>query len=122
MVLSWRHEAIANHEKTNSPFSQIWSACQLAVASFRFYYGIWKVDVSADSPSKTINPVLLGDAPEILLETPRIKEASEVDGSPSMLLKVQICDVEIDLPLLILAEMHGQVSLLLRSLEKCPTL
>ena len=105
----WKLQAISNLERTNSPFSQIWSACQLAIASFRFYYGTWKFQGSADGPSKTVAPVLLGDAPEILLETPRIKDSFEADGSPSMLLKIQIYDEEIDLPLLIIADTHGQV-------------
>jgi hypothetical protein len=104
-------QMISNYEKTNSPFSQVWNACQVAVASFRFYRGIWKSQSSGLGPSKNINPVLLGDAPEGILEIPRMNEAVEADGSPSILSKVQIYDEEINFPLLVLAETGVQVHL-----------
>ena len=93
------------------PSNQIWNACQFAIASFRFYRGIWKSQSAALGPSKNVNPVLLGDAPEGILETPKINESVEVDGSPSTLSNVQIYDDETDFPLLVLGEIHGQVCL-----------
>ena len=51
------------------------------------------------------------DALEGILETPKINESVEVDGSPSTLSNVQIYDDETDFPLLVLGEIHGQVCL-----------
>lgn len=56
-----------------------------------------------------MNPVILGHAPPKIPEAPRIKDSAEVEGSPSMLFKVQIYDEDMDMPLLIIAETHGQV-------------
>ena len=58
-----------------------------------------------------LDPSIVGDAPEGILETLKINESVEVDGSPSMLSNVQIYDDETDFPLLVLGEIHGEVCL-----------
>ncbi|MCO5598270.1 hypothetical protein L7F22_052362 [Adiantum nelumboides] len=93
-----------------SSSGQIWSACQLAKTSFRFQRGIAKAHYNSESSSKgsSMSPVILGNAPPKMPEAPRIKDSAEVEGSPSMLLKVQIYDEDVDVPLLVVAETHGQ--------------
>eukprot|EP00250_Pteridium_aquilinum_P020516 c24844_g1_i1 orf=698-3193(-) len=102
-----------------SSSSQIWSACQLAKTAFRFQRGIAKAHGTSDSSSKSSNmsPVILGNAPPKLPEAPRVKDSAEVEGSPSMLYKVQIYDEDIDVPLLIAAETHGQDHTVFNALE-----
>lgn len=102
-----------------SSSGQIWSACQLAKAAFRFQRGIAKAHGVSDSSSRSSNmsPVILGHAPPKIPEAPRIKDSAEVEGSPSMLFKVQIYDEDMDMPLLIIAETHGQDNAAFGALE-----
>lgn len=102
-----------------SSSGQIWSACQLAKAAFRFQRGIAKAHSTSDSSSKSSNmsPAILGNAPPKMPEAPRIKDSAEVEGSPSMLFKVQIYDEDMDMPLLIVAETHGQDNAVFGALE-----
>lgn len=102
-----------------SSSGQIWSACQLAKTAFRFQRGIAKAHATLESSSKgsSMSPVILGNAPPKMPEAPRIKDSAEVEGSPSMLLKVQIYDEDVDVPLLIVAETHGQDNTVFGALE-----
>ncbi|KAI5084078.1 hypothetical protein GOP47_0000247 [Adiantum capillus-veneris] len=102
-----------------SSSGQIWSACQLAKKAFRFQRGIAKAQCNLESSSKgtSMSPVILGNAPPKMPEAPRIKDSAEIEGSPSMLLKVQIYDEDVDVPLLIAAETHGQDNSVFGALE-----
>ncbi|KAH7296734.1 hypothetical protein KP509_26G036800 [Ceratopteris richardii] len=89
---------------------QIWHACQLAKSAFQFQRGIAKAHVLSMNVPKGSNiiPVILGSAPSKMPETPKTKQSAEFDTSPSTPLKVQIYDEDVDVPLLIVAETHGQ--------------
>lgn len=93
-----------------SSANQVWSAFQLASASFRFHRGNLKVPGTSNGSAKNSNmgPVILGDPPSKLTEPPKVKDSGEVDGSPSAPPTVEIYDEEIDLPLLVFAEPRRQ--------------
>eukprot|EP00249_Psilotum_nudum_P022396 c28503_g1_i1 orf=565-3126(+) len=106
LVVYFRQALIAGLQ---SSAIEIWSAFQLANASFKLHCGQLKIQGAAQGQQRdsSTGPAILGEPPSNLIEPPKAVDSEEEDSSPTSSPAIKIYDNETELPFLVCTEPYS---------------